>query len=168
MIQLTDIRSTAIQRQLRLRGFLCPNGNHADKIPFFRIQCTNRPGPLLILYIPSALHGTSAVFNPGGEMKGFLQPVQKLLPAGIGYILSDLLHIRLPVSRVHLHPRHCRTSFSSRPRLCLPGAVYRCITQLSFQDYTIYNMTSACHVFRHPADTPMTLSGSGRHLTPGA
>ena len=113
MIQLTDISSTAVKCQFCLRGFLCPHRHHADKIPFLRIQCADRPGSLLILYVPSSLHGASAVLNPGGYMKCVLQPGQKLLPVGTCYISSDLLHVRLPVSRVYLHPCHCVPSFHS-------------------------------------------------------
>lgn len=113
MIQLADISSTAVQCQFCFRGFLCPHRHHTDKIPFLRIQCADCPGALLILYVPSSLHGASAVLNPGGYMKCVLQPGQKLLPAGTCYIPSDLLHVRLPVSRVCLHPCHCVPSFHS-------------------------------------------------------
>ena len=171
MIQLTDISSTAVKCQFCLRGFLCPHRHHADKIPFLRIQCADRPGSLLILYVPSSLHGASAVLNPGGYMKGVLQPRQKRLPAGTCYIPSDLLHVRLPVSRVCLHPCHCVPSFRyagerretdpavMKPhhnrRVCRPGAeclriIY--LIYLSFQNYITYKMTSVCHVF--PASGP--------------
>ena len=103
------------------------------------------------------------------------KPGQKLLPAGTCYISSDLLHVRLPVSRVCLHPCHCVPSFRyagerretdpavMKPhynrRVCRPGAVCLRIIYLiyliylSFQNYITYKMTSVCHVF--PASGPV-------------
>ena len=139
---------------------------------------------LLYFYIPASLHGASAVLNPGGYMKGVLQPRQKRLPAGTCYIPSDLLHVRLPVSRVCLHPCHCVPSFRyagerretdpavMKPhhnrRVCRSGAVCLRIIYLiylSFQNYITYKMTSVCHVFLHQARSSTTSSRYGMHPT---